>query len=98
MEAEHLSHMNELIEHNKNNADQRAVKIRYHKLSTKRHVTRKVSPMGLKGSLLVAYDHKRKAVRTFRTDRIKSMEKLGFWKGFEKRANAAAELLGLGML
>jgi hypothetical protein len=31
-------------------------------------------------------------------DRIKSMEKSAFWNGFEKRANAAAELAGLGML
>lgn len=98
MEAGHVEHLNELIAHNKASPEQRSVRIRYHKLSTKRHVNRAVSPLALNGKLLVAFDHKRKAVRTFRTDRIKSMEKTAFWKGFEKKAGAAAELAGLGML
>lgn len=98
MEPLDLGHINDLIEHNKNNPEHKSVNLRYHKLSTKRHVNRKVNPLALKGNLLVAFDHKRKAVRTFRTDRIKSMQKTAFWKGFEKQANVAAELVGLGTL
>jgi hypothetical protein len=102
MEAGHVEHLNELIAHNKASPEQRSVRIRYHKLSTKRHVNRAVSPLALNGKLLVAFDHKRKAVRTFRTDRIKSMEKTAFWKGFEKRAtvgmHALADVGALGTL
>lgn len=97
-----LGHLNELIEHNKNNAEHKSVHLRYHKLSTKRHVKRKVNPLALNGNLLVAFDHKRKALRTFRTDRIKGMEKTAFWSGFEKRANAGlhalADVGALGIL
>lgn len=93
MEELDLGHLSSLADHNKSSPEQKSVHIRYHKLSTKRHVKRKVSPLSLKGTLLVAFDHKRKAVRTFRTDRIKSMEKTAFWKGFEKRANAGLHAL-----
>lgn len=98
MKAHEIKHIHKLVAHNKANPDQRSVHIRYHKLSTKRHVRRKVSPLEVKGEHLVAFDHKRKALRTFRMDRIKSMEKSAFWNGFEKRANVAAELAGLGIL
>lgn len=98
MKSHELKHIHKLIAHNKANPDQKSVHIRYHKLSTKRHVRRQVSPLEVRGPLLLAFDHKRKALRTFRMDRIKSMEKSAFWNGFEKRANAAAELAGLGML
>lgn len=100
MEADHTKHLGELVAHNTANPEQKkSVHIRYHKLSTNRHVKREVSPISLNGNHLVAFDHKRKAIRSFKTDRIKSMEKTAaFWSGFEKRANAAAELAGLGML
>lgn len=102
MEELDLGHLGSLADHNKNDAEQKSVHIRYHKMSTKRHVKRRVSPLALKGNLLVAFDHKRKAVRTFRTDRIKSMEKTAFWDGFEKRANAGlhalADVGALGVL
>ena len=99
MATEHDKHLNELVAHNRANPDQKkSVNLHYHKLSTKRHVKRTVSPISLNGNHLVAFDHKRKAVRSFKTDRIKTMEKTAFWSGFEKQANAAAELAGLGML
>ena len=47
---------------------------------------------------MVAYDHKRKSVRTYRTERISHMKKTAFWQGFEKKANHAAEIAGLGLL
>lgn len=102
MEPGYIEHINEIIAHNKANPQQRSVRIRYHKLSTRRHVNRAVSPLSLNGNLLVAFDHKRKAIRTFRTDRIKSMEKIAFWRGFEKKANAGlhalADVGSLGVL
>jgi len=98
MKAHHLRHIHRLITHNEKNEERKAVHIDYHKASTKRRVKRKVDPLKVKGSVLVAYDHKRKAIRSFRIDRIKSMEKSAFWNGFLKRANLAAELGGLGML
>jgi hypothetical protein len=98
MEQPDLDHINQLIEHNKANPERKSVHINYHKMSTKRHVKRKVDPLGIKGTILTAYDHKRKALRSFRMDRIKNMEKTAFWDGFTKRANAAAELAGLGLL
>lgn len=98
MEQADFDHIELLIGHNKMNPERKSVHIRYHKMSTKRHVKRKVDPVSIKGPNLIAYDHKRKALRSFRMDRIKSMEKTAFWDGFTKRANAAAELAGLGLL
>jgi hypothetical protein len=98
MEETDVGHIEGLIEHNKANPERKSVHINYHKMSTKRHVKRKVDPLSIKGPNLIAYDHKRKALRSFRMDRIKSMEKTAFWDGFMKRANAAAELAGLGLL
>lgn len=63
-----------------------------------RTVKRRIEPRSWRGNTLVAYDHKRKAVRSFRMERVKHMEKAAFWSGFEKRAASAAELAGLGIL
>ena len=47
-------------------------------------VSRKVKPMAAKGNVLVAFDHHRNDIRSFRLDRIQSMEKHAFWNGFER--------------
>lgn len=75
------------LAHNQKNPEARkSLTMTYHKQSTKRVVKRSVSPYEVKNGLLYAYDHKRKALRTFKVDRIKHMEKQAFWQGFEKRA------------
>lgn len=77
--------------------------IHYKKLNG-RTVKRKIEPRSWRGNTLVAYDHKRKAVRSFRMERVKHMEKAAFWAGFDKQAELnphllhAAELGGLGFL
>jgi hypothetical protein len=48
--------------------------IHYKKLNG-RTVKRKIEPRSWRGHTLVAYDHKRKAVRSFRMERVKHMEK-----------------------
>lgn len=52
----------------------RAIKITYKKANG-RTVKRKIDPLKLDNGLLGAYDHKRKAWRSFRMDRMKHMEK-----------------------
>lgn len=97
-------HLDEALAHNKANPNARkSIQMTYHKQSTRRVVKRKIDPYEIRGSLLFAYDHKRKALRSFKVDRVRNMEKTAFWRGFEKRAGmgaaaAAADLAGLGML
>ena len=98
MKPKHRSLLNSAIQHNKKNEQKKSFHITYRKQSTGRVVKRKVSPYEIKGGLLVAYDHKRKSVRTYRTERISHMKKTAFWQGFEKKANHAAEVAGLGLL
>lgn len=49
--------------------------IHYQKLNG-RTVKRRIEPRSWRGHTLVAYDHKRKAVRSFRMERVKHMEKV----------------------
>jgi hypothetical protein len=56
--------------------DRKSVHLTYHKQSTNRVVKRKVDPLGVKGSLLLAYDHKRKNIRSFKLERVKGMKKV----------------------
>lgn len=51
-------------------------------------VSRKVKPLGAKDQILIAHDYHRDGVRSFRLDRIQSMEKHAFWDGFERQAHA----------
>jgi hypothetical protein len=54
----------------------------YHKQSTKRVVKRAIDPLRIKGNLLLAFDHKRKALRSFHLDGVRTMEKKSsFWEG-----------------
>lgn len=92
MRATHKKHIANAI------AKKHSLMMTYHKKGTGRVVRRKIDPYEVRGNLLYAYDHKRKALRSFDTERIKHMEKSAFWEGFEKRAGAASELAGLGML
>jgi len=91
-------HLERLMAHNKNNPARKSVHLTYHKKSSNRIVKRKVDPLSMRGEVMVAFDHKRKAIRSFHLGRIRKMEKTAFWAGFEKKANVAAELGGLGML
>lgn len=97
MKKNHLRLINSAAAHNKNNDQKKSVQITYRKKSTGRVVKRKVSPYEIRGHLLIGYDHKRKALRSYHTDRITHM-KTAFWEGFEKQASHAAELAGLGLL
>lgn len=77
------------------------VLLMHYKKLNGRTVKRKIEPRSWRGNTLVAYDHKRKEVRSFRMERVQHMEKAAFWEGFEKQASAfahAAELGGLGVL
>lgn len=56
--------------------DRKSVHMTYHKKSTNRVVKRKIDPLGVKGDLLLAYDHKRKNIRSFKLERVKSMKKV----------------------
>ena len=75
--------------HNETAPVRKSFLIHYHKQSTKRLTKRKIDPLRVNGNLLIAYDHKRKAIRSFKLERMKHMEKSAFWEGFEKRAGGA---------
>lgn len=88
------------IAHNKTNDQRQAFQITYKKLNG-RTVKRKVDPLEIKGNLLVGWDHKRQAIRSYKLERMQAMKKHAFLKGFEKEASAlghTAELVGLGVL
>lgn len=78
-------HVERAIAHNEKNEAKKSLHIHYKKLNG-RTVKRKIDPLSMKGHTLVAYDHKRKALRSFRMERVKHMEKSAFWVGFEKQA------------
>jgi len=98
MKKRHESLLQKAMKHNKNNDQKKSVHITYKKKSTGRVVKRMVSPYEIRGHLLIGYDHKRKALRSYHTERITHMKTAAFWQGFEKKANRAAELAGLGIL
>jgi len=99
------NHVEKAIAHNETapEAERKSVHVTYQKLNG-RTVKRKVSPLRMNGHTIIAYDHKRKALRSFRMERVKHMEKAAessFFAGFEKQASAfahGAELAGLGTL
>lgn len=80
----HAKWLNTAIKSNKWGKD-RNVQLKYRKANGE-VVLRKVKPLGAKGAVLVAHDHHRDAVRSFRLDRIEAMEKNAFWRGFLKGA------------
>lgn len=93
-----LSHITKAVEHNKANESKKSLKMTYKKMNG-RTVKRKISPIEVRGNNLLAFDHKRNDIRSFKLEGIKHMEKAAFWKGFEKKAwHGAAELAGLGTL
>lgn len=96
----HTSFINRLVKHNKKDGEKRHAHITYKKLNG-RTVKRKVTPLEVRGGLMIAHDHKRDALRSFKLERIKAMEKSAFWIGFTKQAEAfshLAEIAGLGIL
>lgn len=94
---------NKAVDHNSKNDKKKSFNITYKKLNG-RTVKRKIDPRNIRNGMVIAWDHKRKAVRSFKIDKVKSMEKSAFWKGFEKQAALsdhfahAAEIGGLGIL
>lgn len=91
-------HLTAFAEHNTANPEQKkSVHLTYHKLNG-RTVKRKIDPLSIKNEVVVAWDHKRQALRSFKMERIKHMEKNAFWDGFGKQANHLAEVAGLGTL
>lgn len=81
----HARMLNSAIRSNRWGKD-KTVHLKYRKANGE-VVTRKVKPLTAKGMNLVAHDHTRGAIRSFRIDRIESMEKSAFWQGFEKAAS-----------
>jgi ATP-dependent DNA ligase len=73
--------LDKLIDHNSKNEAKKPIRIIYRKLSGSM-VKRKIDPMSMKGNTLVAYDHRRKAIRSFRMERVKELMKVAF---LEKR-------------
>lgn len=69
-----LKHFNKAIEHNKDNDKKKSFKITYKK-GNGRTVKRKIDPFSIRGNLVLAYDHKRDATRSFKIEGIKHMEK-----------------------
>jgi hypothetical protein len=65
----------EVVDHNSKNENKKTLHITYKKLNG-RTVKRKIDPGVIKNGLIIAYDHKRKATRSFKIDRIKNMKKI----------------------
>lgn len=86
----HARMLNSAIRSNRWGKD-KTVHIKYRKANGE-VVTRKVKPLTAKGLNLLAHDHTRGAIRSFRIDRIESMEKSAFWRGFEKAAAERGEV------
>ena len=82
----HARWLNRKIRSNKWGKERTAL-LKYTKANGEQ-VERKVKPMGAKGSVLIAHDFHRNAVRSFRLDRIQHMEKSAFFAGFEKRGSS----------
>lgn len=83
-------HLDKAIAHNAKAELEARKKVRltYKKLNG-RTVKRHVTPYAMKNNVLVGFDHKRKATRSFRMERVVAMEKTAFWNGFEKRAETS---------
>lgn len=81
------NHVEKAIAHNETapEAERKSVHVHYQKLNG-RTVKRKISPLKMNGHTIIAYDHKRKALRSFRMERVKHMEKVA------KDVNSKAEL------
>lgn len=73
----HLKLLDSHVAHNKDNPNKLSLKIVYKKLNG-RTVKRKVDPHSTRNGLLFGYDHKRKATRSYRLDRMIGMEKAAF--------------------
>jgi len=87
LNKKHMNLINKHIEHNsdKSNEQKKSLHITYKKLNG-RTVKRKIDPYVLKNNLLIGFDHKRKATRSFKLDRFKDLKKTAFYNGFEKKA------------
>lgn len=80
-----LNAFNKAIVHNKENDKKKTFQITYKKLNG-RTVKRKIDPSSMRGNTVVAFDHKRNAVRSFKVERIQGMNKVAFLQGFYKQA------------
>ncbi len=78
-------HFEKAVAHNQANDKKKSFHVTYKKLNG-RTVKRKIDPVSLRNNVVVAFDHKRQALRSFKIERLKGMEKAAFWKGFEKSA------------
>lgn len=99
-----LNAFTKAIGHNEKNEKKKSFQITYKKLNG-RTVKRKIDPRSLRGNVVVAFDHKRNAIRSFKLERIKGMNKVAnFFDGFYKQASLGenlyhgAEIAGLGIL
>jgi hypothetical protein len=82
-----INAFNKAVTHNQNNDKKRSFNITYKK-GNGRTVKRKIDPTNIRNGMVIAFDHKRKAIRSFKIERMKAMEKAAFWEGFTKKGNA----------
>ena len=94
-EYPHAPYLNTKIRSNRRGKERKA-KLLYTKANGDT-VNRTVKPLSAKGNVLIAHDYERDAIRSFRIDRIRSMEKTAFFNGFEKKADWSGRAL-LGAL
>ena len=70
-----LKAFNKAVEHNSKNDKKKSFQITYKKMNG-RTVKRKIDPQNIRGNMVIAFDHKRGAIRSFKLDRLKAMEQV----------------------
>ena len=85
-----INAFNKAITHNEKNDKKKSFKITYKKLNG-RTVKRKIDPVSMKNNVVVAFDHKRQALRSFKVERLKGMEKAAFLNIFKKKDKDSEE-------
>lgn len=84
LHPEHVAAINRALRHNAKGKEHNVL-IEYTKADGTK-TDRKIRPLAVRGKhLLLAHDHNRGEVRSFRMDRV-GMVKAAFWTGFEKQA------------
>jgi hypothetical protein len=86
-----LNAFNKAVTHNQTNDKKKSFSITYKKLNG-RTVKRRIDPVSMRNNVVVAFDHKRKALRSFKIERLKGMEKAAL----DRSHAAAAMLAGIG--
>ena len=90
--------INRMIAYNASSPEKRRAFMMSYKKMNGRVVKRKVDPLALKdtkkGQVILGWDHRRKAYRTFKPERVVEMKKVAFWQGFVKKATTINQRIG----